>query len=213
MGYKDWNVHRGDLPHNPDANGLTYLADYSRPVASDLWRSPEWTKVLFVRDPKERLLSAYLDKVERNPSQKLPLGTCCPETRDCVNRTTTLADFAHLVDTSCLRLGDHWNLQSERMEQKYWPYVNFIGDLDTAAQDARRLLEQLGAWEEFGKSGWGKDGKQAIFAEVQDIHKTDASSKLSKYYTPDLEAYVEQIYTADYNHSRMGLTRRPFSAS
>jgi hypothetical protein len=214
MGYADWKAHTGPLPHNPDANGLTYLADYSRPAASDLWQSPQWTKAIFVRDPKERLLSAYLDKVARNPSQNLVKGSCCPKLpRDCVHRNTSLTDFAHLVGTSCLRKGDHWNLQSERMEPKYWTYVNFVGNLETAAPDARRLLEQLGAWQDFGASGWGKDGQQAIFAEVQDIHQTDAASKMSNYYTADLEAYVEQMYAADYNHSRMGLSLRSSLAS
>ena len=62
MGLSDWQNENENLPHNPRFNGLNYLFDYSTRRAWEIWNSPNWTRAIFVRDPKERLLSAYLDK-------------------------------------------------------------------------------------------------------------------------------------------------------
>ena len=53
--------------HDPDANGLIYLARYPPFEASRLIGDPEWTKAVFFRDPFERFLSAFLDKCDRLP--------------------------------------------------------------------------------------------------------------------------------------------------
>jgi hypothetical protein len=67
MGYSDWkneNVNNMQ-PWNPESNGLKYLYQYDRVTASEMMSSPEWTRAIVVRCPKERFLSAYLDKVVR----------------------------------------------------------------------------------------------------------------------------------------------------
>jgi hypothetical protein len=100
MGYTDWkaeNTKNTMLPWNPEANGLKYLHHYSRQEASDMMTSPEWTRAIFVRDPKERFLSAYLDKVVQNPY--FTRHVCCPHKMDCVSNQTSLQDFLQLVQT------------------------------------------------------------------------------------------------------------------
>jgi hypothetical protein len=76
------------------------------------------------------------------------------------------------------------------MEEKYWPYINFIGRMETIQEDATRLLKQVGAWELFGKTGWGANGKDSIFQAkaggVGRYHATNANSKLKSYFTPEL---------------------------
>ena len=66
MGAENWDqVDRTKwphLPHNPASNGLKYLYDFSITTANEMMTSPNWTRAIFVRDPVERLLSAYLDK-------------------------------------------------------------------------------------------------------------------------------------------------------
>jgi len=59
MGYDDW---RNRSPHNPELNGLSYLGSYSREQQREFMTSPEWTRAIFVRDPVQRLLSAYMEK-------------------------------------------------------------------------------------------------------------------------------------------------------
>jgi hypothetical protein len=53
------------IPWNPEVNGLRYLYHYNRTAASHMMTAPDWTRAIFVRDPKTRFLSAYLDKVVR----------------------------------------------------------------------------------------------------------------------------------------------------
>ena len=59
MGEKDYTSHSRGLPHMPP-NGLKYLNTYSLSEANEMLTSDKWTRALFVRDPKERSLSAYL---------------------------------------------------------------------------------------------------------------------------------------------------------
>jgi hypothetical protein len=53
---------RSFQPHNPKWNGLKYLRDYySLKEVTHILTSPEWIHTLFLWDPKERFLSAFLD--------------------------------------------------------------------------------------------------------------------------------------------------------
>lgn len=41
---------------------------------------------------------------------------------------------------------------------KYWPYINFVGHMDSVADYAERLLRHVGGedcWQKFGATGWG----------------------------------------------------------
>ena len=68
------------------------------------------------------------------------------------------------------------------MENKYWDTLNFVAHIEAAASDARKLLQHIGAWEEYGRTGWGKYGNESLFASKQSIgHATGASSKLASY--------------------------------
>lgn len=210
-GLPDWKSDLGPLPHNADVNGLTYLADYSRAQATDMWTSPAWTKAVMIRDPKERLLSAYLDKVVRSPTRRLVHGTCCPDTNDCAkDPNMTLEQFVDmLVERDCWNTGDHWNLQYERLERKYWSDVTMILQSSRADDDARKLLESVGAWSDFGASGWGPKGTDAIFGpSVTTRHATNATAEMATYYkSPELEAKVEKMLYKDYRQKRFGFVR------
>ena len=60
MGYRDWLEKN---PHAPsDIDGLKHLGHFSRDEQLAMMTSPDWTRAVFVRDPLERILSAYLDK-------------------------------------------------------------------------------------------------------------------------------------------------------
>jgi hypothetical protein len=63
MGFGDWtNDKDPNLPHNPQFNGLQYLYAYPYDKVLEFMNSPNWTRAVFVRDPKDRMLSAFLDK-------------------------------------------------------------------------------------------------------------------------------------------------------
>ena len=207
-GQDNWQERVGGLPYTPDINGLTYLSDYNLTEATNILQSPEWTRFVFVRDPKERFLSAYLDKVVN--SQMVVLGSCCRHTRDCVTNETTFREFYELTQTC---KNEHWDVQSERLPSRIWNTINFVGHMENLEQDARRLLTQVGVWNEYGSSGWGKDGRQAIFATGESsgsaqIHATRAQERMRHYYTPEIERGIEQRYREDYQNPLFQISRR-----
>jgi len=63
MGFKDWKTDMSVVSvHHPKKNGLKYLGSYPKKQQLEFMTSPDWTRAVFVRDPKERVLSAYMDK-------------------------------------------------------------------------------------------------------------------------------------------------------
>lgn len=200
MGVSNWKV--GDnsmlLPWNPELNNLKYLYDFDRKTASEMMTNPDWTRAIFVRDPKERFLSAYLDKVQHHKT--FLRDKCCGYTGNCVKTAkASLEGFLnviHFCDDS------HWRPQSRRMQDKYWKSINYVGRFDTLQQDAERLLKQVGAWERFGQSGWGEDGSESVFQAKMGgtgrQHATNAKKKLQSYLTAELEAKIDEYYADDY---------------
>jgi Sulfotransferase family len=209
MGLSDWKTEEYNkmLPWNPETNGLKYLYDYDRDTASEMMTSQEWTRAIFVRDPKERFLSAYMDKVMHNNNYLQE--KCCDYTGSCVGKARgSLLGFLNVVyfcDDA------HWRPQNKRMEPKYWPYINFVGHMETLQEDAELLLKQIGAWEIYGKTGWGAKGDEFMFQAkaggVGRHHATNAKTQLQSYMTPEIEAAVDEYYAEDYASSVMNLTK------
>jgi hypothetical protein len=194
------------LPWNPEINGLKYLYHYNRTTASAMMTDPTWTRAIFVRDPKERFLSAYLDKVIQN--EDYTIRKCCPYSRTCIGKVKeSVENFIQLIR---ICTDSHWNPQSKRiLEDKYWPLINFVGHMETLYDDAKALLQQIGAWEEYGKSGWGVGRTDAVFQSMAGgtgrQHATDAVSKMKTYITPEIEKELEQYYADDYNNNVLNL--------
>jgi hypothetical protein len=160
---------------------------------------PTYTRAIFLREPKERFLSAFLDKTLGNPY--FIKAKCCPKKKDsgCEEKAQTLDGFLNLTET-CHNA--HWNPQYDRMEPKYWPHINFIGNFNRLQDDAERLLRKVGAWEKYGANGWGSDGNLPVFARSVEpnVHSTGAKNKAAQWYTPELEKRVEESYVKDYEN-------------
>ena len=61
MGYENYYHHGGGIPHNAIKSGLNVLTDYRLEDANEMMTSENWTRAMFVRDPKERALSAFCE--------------------------------------------------------------------------------------------------------------------------------------------------------
>ena len=91
MRHENWKTKD---PHNPHRNGLDYLSEWSLEEAAEMMTSPEWTRAVFIRDPKQRFLSAYLDKAVRKEGQYVNRHccnddwTCAPKNISAFLRTT-----------------------------------------------------------------------------------------------------------------------------
>jgi len=52
----------GPAVHDPSLNKIKTLDNYAPEVATLMMTSPDWTRAAIAREPKERILSAFLDK-------------------------------------------------------------------------------------------------------------------------------------------------------
>ena len=209
-GYSNWKKQNNDLPHNLRVNGLKLLRDYSVESANDMLTNRTWTRAMFVRDPRERLLSAYLDKGRK---ENLINKWCCPETNDCGSLSAkSFKNFLTEVMPNCLN--DHWSLQARRFEPKFFYSLNFIGRIENAAQDTRQMLIEMGRrnhvndggvdalWNKYCASGWGQNGSEHIFQRISNIrHGTSSSDKMKQYYnSPEIERLAEEMLRLDLEH-------------
>lgn len=201
-GDRDW--YKQDwwdkmLPHNPETNGLKYLYDFPIERASVMMTSPEWSRAIMVRDPKIRLLTTYIDKVVEHNGDHIA-NRCCPwdSQRWCVNDVkNNISNFLQLCQTCA---DEHWRPQNDRVDAKYWPYMTHILHLETAARDAKSLLKRVGAWEHYGKHGWGPTNNESIFETHHHNKNRHSPEKLWTYLTPELELKIEYVYHNDYTN-------------
>lgn len=184
--------------HNPATNGLVYLLKYNLSEVKEIMTSKEWTRFIFLRNPKDRFLSSFLDKAGRQ--SKFFKRRCCWDEKDeeeCVNQTSNISYFFRRTKFCH---DQHWDPQITLVDLKWWPYINFIGDFNNLEEDTKLLLCSLGnnVWRKYGSNGWGENCSLPIFVRNDPKHKTDASSQIKKYYTPKLERMVEKRFQQDY---------------
>ena len=103
----------------------------------------------------------------------------------------------------------HWSpITQWRMERKFYPRLNFIGHLETAQWDIRRLLDKLHprAWEEYGLSGWGSHRNESMFTSSSTVlHARGTENYLNEFYNEEMERRVEGIYAHDYENEYLEL--------
>lgn len=198
MGYSDYRT--GEVA-NPRKNGLRYLYDYTEEQAVDMLTSDEWTKALFARDPKERILSAFLEEGLTDDGAYVG-DRCCPDERNCQQVASSSFSGFLLVANICQNAA--WIPQSYRMEARIWPFLSFIGTVENGYEDSKTLLEKVGAWTDYGEKGWGMYGNDPIFP---DGYVTNAWREFTNYYTPDIKATVEEMFAEDYENKYLPYTK------
>ena len=265
MNYSDYDYHGEGIPHVMGRNGLEYLHQFPIKEAEHMLLSEEWTRAMFVRDPKERVLSGFLMWRPHRPSKKLleaatrreikdpvigtkgkpgMLAVCCQNAAaGDYNLEVLCMDHVHFFDGFLDLIEDpetidqisianekksnpikywlrttpscpdkHWSpITHWRMEYKFYPLLNFIGHLETATHDIKRLLDRISktAYAEYGASGWGLHRNESMFHSSSTIlHSKDTSAKLKQFYnTPEVEMRVEHIFTDDYENKFLELGR------
>lgn len=227
-GSELWKERNADQLHWKAATHLRTLSNYTLEEAQVMMTSPNWNRVIFVRDPKERLLSAFLDKVVRNRGVYAGRACCKKyhyerEFREkkwgaskreiqCMYEVFTFEGFLHLAATEC-RDEPHWRAQSRRVDSDFWGYVNFVGYMDSIAKDTKSMLELLApdAWDKYGASGWGTTGNESIFQGLDNAHHHThggASSHYFSYFTPRIEKEADTYLAEEYEHGVIKLSHR-----
>ena len=195
MGYSDWN------DESKQFEGLRYLYDYDVHKATEMMTSPKYTRAFFVRDPKKRIVSNFLEYVIKDDGKFLS-ENCCAGRETCKKRGMRFSKFLNVINT-CDE--PFWRPQGRKMEPKYYAKLNFIGHYDSMKEDAQKLLKQLGLWEEYGASGWGSDSNSPIFDSVREITESEF---YKAYTTPEIEKKAQKYFRSDYDNKLLGLKRR-----
>ncbi len=203
---KNFNVH-GRLK-----NKIKTLSDYEPEVATMMMTSPDWVRAAIFREPKERVLSAFLDKAfntdhyERNCCKNLPTDDL---QQQCIINQENFESFVFFVTEypkECFNI--HWEPQVAKIDPKWWPFIDIIGYQHNLQNDAKHILstlhssrveDGLSAWDKYGVTGWGKSGEEcddirthSFLEENSSIHNMGAGSQLLKWYTPETEKLVEK---------------------
>ncbi|XP_023268242.1 carbohydrate sulfotransferase 8-like [Seriola lalandi dorsalis] len=144
-----------DIPHDAAhyANHLRRLESYDRAGIAERLRS--YTKVLFVREPFERLVSAFRDKFESPNSYYHPVFGRPIISRYRTNATrtalrtgagVTFREFVqYLLDVHRpVGMDIHWEPVSQLCNPCLLSY-NFIGKFESLEEEANFLLQSVGA--------------------------------------------------------------------
>lgn len=137
-------------------------------VQLDILNDESFTFAAFLRDPAERLLSLYLDKIN---------GKHDRWKKHFVSRyglvgTPTFEEFVKMIDrnrttpcplvqgrTNVITLGgvdwctdEHWKPQTFHCGlSEFLPRFKFIGSLHRIEQQAKQILQYVGLWESYGR--------------------------------------------------------------
>lgn len=196
--------------------------------AKELLSDPTWTKAVFIRDPAERLLSAYLNKIKGGGYTQKYFHIGQPPYK---LNFSEFVDLISVPDTDCSDprglktcTDPHWKPQIMTCGLDYLlPYMDFVGSFDHIAGHTKELLSRIGMWEEFGSKfdpgyGWGGEGyskgsipppnRPANYSNLgfnqQEgnstgiDHSTGSRNKLDEYYTQEIMEKVKEAYALDY---------------
>eukprot|EP00968_Pinguiococcus_pyrenoidosus_P008236 scaffold576_cov260-Pinguiococcus_pyrenoidosus.AAC.100 len=123
-GFPDWQ-------RNPyffmgsKIGGLSQLKHYGATRAMEMMTDPSWKKVVILREPLERLLSGFLDKIHQAEDSKAQLGLYSKALHNVpVERFTKMEfrEFVHRLHVA-LNAGEfdqHWSVQSEDCGLDFW---------------------------------------------------------------------------------------------
>lgn len=230
-GNKNWCKIRNFNAHDPELNKISILSDYSTEVATAMLTSPKWTRAAIVREPKERVLSAFLDKAVKEHTGNSEKGgyyvtKCCnkipdeEDKKECLKNDQDFKSFLTFVTKYPEECFDvHWEAQLAKIDTKWWPYIDFIGYQNNLLEDSKALLKTLtstkdpvegrSAWERYGATGWGNDNDlcekrpNAFLQENTSTHKLDSGSQLMDWYTAETEKMVEENWAIEWQQEKV----------
>lgn len=203
--------------HNPDTNNFTTLQHYPVEEAEAMMKSDDWTRAIFLREPKERILSAFNNKYVQD-GYKYYKRKCCtklPDKQTCFERVALgrpgenqakEKEFLYFLKNTKVCQDAHWDPQMSLIDWKWWPSINFIGYMHNLEKDSRTLLSKINsskdgksAWDSAGASGWGADHRGGFLQTNDSNHSTNSHEKLKQFYTEETERFVEEHWKSEWD--------------
>jgi hypothetical protein len=174
IGAKDYL----SLPHYKEDRKTFFMSTLDPDKAQEIMNDPSWTKAVFFRNPFERLLSAYEDKIVNKaytqkvfhigdlstPQSERPVLTFA-EFVDRIADNTTNADCSNPNGLgSCT--DPHWKPQVMTCGlDRLLPNFDFIASFDHISEHTKILLDRVGIWEKHGRTfddGKTSKGKHGV---------------------------------------------------
>ena len=156
------------------------LTNYTTNDVVNMMLGDSWTKITIVRDPRERILSAYLHKAVRENYVE----------NRCKRKVESFSAFIDLIKTC---KDPHWR------PQIYLPkpvYKNFIiGKMsvrNNISQFTESILKRMGAWERM--KDWIRNTED--FSERK--HPTFAKDQIAEYFNREIEDNIISMYKEEY---------------
>ncbi|VDI00676.1 Hypothetical predicted protein [Mytilus galloprovincialis] len=167
--------------HDPRRNGLTYLMQFKDTEITDMMFSNSWTKAVFVREPRERMLSSFLDKGLDNTYMKL----------NC--RRPAVKSFSEFLKLIKQCNDVHWSSQVKL--PRYFYKNTMIGKMPDIYTFTQNLLKKIGAWNDNVRY-WLHSKEQL---ERSRHHATSARDKLFQYYSDTkTQNIIFEMFSDDY---------------
>lgn len=183
--------------HNKELTGLIGAADLSPDGLNRVLTDEKYFRFGFVRNPYDRLLSAYKDKIlapQKSPDKINYVGVACrikaavsggdPRSINLEKTPVTWPEFVgYVAKQRPYDMDRHWFHQHLTMWHPYCDF-DFIGKFETFSDDLRTVLTKIGAPQEM----------------IDDVgERANASFKTSdKFYTPELAAIVYRKFRKDF---------------
>jgi hypothetical protein len=142
-------------------------------------------KFCFVRNPYGRLLSAYIDKIERNRPQKQEILRQLGYDDEDIERPISFSQFVHAVaEQPISAMNSHWRMQFYQTMQTEIDY-DFIGRFEQLDTDLLKIGTQI-----------RPDFYRFLIKER--LNRTDSNQYFDRLYTEKLKNLVYQKYKIDF---------------
>ncbi len=186
--------------HNKRFTGFIGASDLEPIRLYEIFRSPRFFKFGFVRNPYDRVLSAYLDKIfapQNSPekrSQYAPVAVaikawCTGQAKDQINLDQDPVSFEEFVrfiaQQNSYDMDRHWLHQHLTMWHPYLK-LDFLGRLENFSNDMVHVLTELGAPDEI---------RDAVSSKSNASRKDET---LTQFYTPNLAGMVFRTFARDF---------------
>jgi hypothetical protein len=134
------------------------------------------------------LLSAYLDKIQRNKPEKKKINEALGISEEMYYDRLEFGDFVEaIVDNPVDTSDPHWDIQVKHLKTPHISY-DFIGRLEKFEDDVSFVRKKIGARDKFVLKRHGNEATGASKL-LQDYYSDAIAAKVAAHYNDDFKAF------------------------
>jgi hypothetical protein len=178
----DWKAY-----HNPNVSPLRRLTDLGVADPLSYLASSGFRFVTFVRNPYDRLVSGYRDKILRNRPQKREILRALGYAMDALETPVSFEDFVRAVVVQTdYEMNPHWRVQASQTLYELLEF-SFVGRFERYEADFAAFFQSLGLPPEQTPS-------------LRHLNPSGERDGFKGYFTDELRALVYQRYKQDFDY-------------